>query len=113
MDVRRSGHTLVELLVALVLLQVGILAAVGTCLLAQRTLTEAELMDWGASEVQRVLDSLASATWGATEAEAASGPGTLRWTVAPSGAVRVQFLLADSPLVTVEGRLALGEGTGG
>ena len=108
----RSGHTLVELLVALVLLQVGILAAVGTCLLASRVLTRAELVEWGAAEVQRVLDSLSSEGPSATAAEAASGPGTLRWAVTAAGAVRVQYLVADTPLVSVEGRLAP-PGTGG
>lgn len=103
------GYTLVELLVALVLLQVGILATVGTLVLASRFLTRAELLEWGTAEVQRVLDSLAATSSSPGQAETPSGPGTLRWWLAADGAVRVEYVVADTALVSVEGRL--GEAT--
>ena len=102
---RPGGYSLVELLVALVLLQVGILGAVGTCVLAARLTTRAELLEWGTSEAQRVLDSLASVPPGPGEGEVRSGPGALRWSVGAGGDVRVEFLVADTVQVMVEGRL--------
>ena len=49
---------MVELLLAFLLFQVGLLATAGMVLLAQRTLTRAELVLRGSLEVARVADSL-------------------------------------------------------
>jgi hypothetical protein len=52
------GFSLVELTIALVLLQVGILATAGMILQAQRDMTRAELVVRGVLDSQRVGDSL-------------------------------------------------------
>lgn len=102
--VSRRGFTLVEILVALVVLEVGLLGVVGTLLLAARTLTRAELEEAGTAEVERVFDSLVAA--GAT-----SGGGTVplrvgavRWTATAGGGLRLVFAASvDTALVVVEG----------
>jgi len=52
------GFTLVEVVVALVLLEVAVLGVVGTLALARRTLAEAEALERGVTGVERVVDSL-------------------------------------------------------
>lgn len=99
----RRGHTLVELLVAIMILAVGLLGVVGTCLLAERFFTQAEILEWGVAEVQRTLDSLVAVGPSPGEHRQRSGPGELRWSVAGSGSVSVEFLVADTVLITVEG----------
>jgi hypothetical protein len=54
----RNGCSLVELIVALLLLQVGVLAVSGMVLLAQRQMALAELSARGVLEAQWVADSL-------------------------------------------------------
>lgn len=55
----RSGFTLVEILVAVVILEVGLLGVVGTLWLASRTVTRAELLERGVEVMEGVYDSLA------------------------------------------------------
>jgi prepilin-type N-terminal cleavage/methylation domain-containing protein len=56
----RRGFSLVEVLVALLLFQVGILATASMALLAQRHLTRAELTLRGTLEARWIADSLLS-----------------------------------------------------
>jgi len=99
------GFTLVEILVALVVLEVGLLAVVGTSVLAARIMTRAELLERGVAEVERTYDSLA-VVWPAGSGERSTGRGWVRWTVDGGGAVHIRFgLHTDSALVSVEGRL--------
>lgn len=99
----RSGFTLVEILVAMVVLQVGLLGVVGTLLLASRTLRRAELMEWAVAEVQRAADSLLATGAGAGAGQASSGPGELRWELDGGGRLRVEYQTGSEILVTVEG----------
>jgi prepilin-type N-terminal cleavage/methylation domain-containing protein len=99
----RSGFTLVEVLVSLVVLQVGLLGVVGTLLLASRTLRGAELTEWAVAEVQRTADSLLATGAGAGAGQAPSGPGELRWEVDGGGRLRVEYHSGSEILVTVEG----------
>lgn len=71
------GFTLVEVVVALVLLEIGVLGVVGTLLLATRTLTEAELTMRAAVSAAQVADSL--------EVHGFAGPGV---SAIPGGVVR-------------------------
>jgi len=106
------GFTLVEVLVALVVLEVALLGVVGTLILAARTLTRAELEEAGAAEVERVLDSLVSV--GATSGQGAvpSRGGFVRWTRTSGGGVSLVFSTPiDTALVVVEALLPGGGGS--
>lgn len=109
----RGGFTLVEVLVALVVLQVGLLGVVATLLVASRTLARAERLEWAVAEAQRAADSLTAsgATGGA--GRAASGPGELSWRVEAGGRFVVEWAEADSVLVRVEGAAPPWGGGGG
>lgn len=54
----RRGYTLVEVIVALVLLEVGIMGAAGTMVLALRALVRAEHLERAVSALEGVVDSL-------------------------------------------------------
>lgn len=74
------GFTLIEVVVALVLLEIGVLGVVGTLLLATRTLTDAELTTRAAAAAALVADSLE--THGFMEPGVDSFPGGIvRWEV--------------------------------
>ena len=75
------GFTLVEVLVALLLFEVGVLGMVGTLVLASRTLGAAERLDRAVVETQRVVDSLASAPSRMSGTATFPG-GLLSWDVA-------------------------------
>jgi len=105
--VRTSGFTLVEVLVALVILEVGMLGVVGTLWLAAVTMSRAERTERGVAEVEKVYDSLVATELPASGAREGAG-GTLRWEVA-GRAIRVEYATeADSALVRLEGRASGG-----
>jgi len=101
--VKRVGFTLVEVMVALVVLEVGLLGVVGTLVLAARTLTRAELEEEGAAEVERVLDSLIAAGVTSGDGTVPSRGGEVRWTRTAEGGLRLVFAAPiDTALVVVE-----------
>jgi len=111
--VKHRGFSLVEVMVALVVLEVGLLGVVGTLALAARTLTRAELEEAGTAEVERVLDSLVTAGvtsgWGSVP----SPGGVLRWTSTAGGGVRLVFATSmDTAMVVVETLLPGADGSG-
>lgn len=57
-DVRRAGFSLVEVLVAVAVLEVGLLGAVGTLVLAERLLTRAERVHEAVLAAGELADSL-------------------------------------------------------
>ena len=86
----RVGFSLVEVLVALVILQVGVLGVVAMTLQAQKTLHAAAALESASQAVEWLADSLSFAGWG--------GPGSIetergliRWTRAGDGFVTVSF----------------------
>ncbi len=103
-----GGFTLVEILIAVVLLEVGLLAVVGTSVLARRVLTQAEIVERGVAEVERTYDSLAQG-WTVGGDLRSGSAGWVRWFVSEAGYVQVDFgLQPDSPLVRVDGVLPSG-----
>ena len=86
----RRGFTLIEVMVALVILEVGLLGVVGTLVLASRTLARASLLERSVGQVESVLDSLAESRTSGMGELAAQG-GVLSWTVALDGTASVKF----------------------
>jgi len=84
------GFTLIEVVVALLVLEVGILGAVGTLLLATQTLTRAEVVERGVLEVEAALDSLHAGVL-PTSGHRIRAEGTLSWSASVGDAVRVRY----------------------
>lgn len=96
-----SGFTLVELLVAMVLLQIGLLASAGLVVLAARSLARAAELERAVTLVEGMADSLTSGPWhGAGERRVP--PFQVRWSEVRDG-FRVEALPldVDTALVTV------------
>lgn len=103
----RTGFTLVEILVAMVVLEVGLLGVVGTLWLAVRTLTEAETLERGVAVMEGVYDSL-SGEASPTDGTRPSQPGLVRWQVVGRN-VRLALLgAAGDTVARVEARLPWG-----
>ena len=74
------GFTLAEILVALVLLEVGLLGAAGSLVLATRVLHRARDLEWAVQSAWSAADSLVYV--GATEGGEREEPfGLMRWSV--------------------------------
>ncbi len=78
------GFTLVEVAVAVVLLEVGLLAAGGTVLLARQILARAERIERAAADASALVDSLLEAG-GAASGEVEGEGYRLRWRRVPPG----------------------------
>jgi len=86
----RDGFSLVEVLVALVVFEVGLLGALAMTLQAQKTLLAAVALESASRAVEWVADSLSFAGWGgpgSTETEV----GSIRWTREADGLVTIEF----------------------
>ena len=84
----RSGFTLLEVVVALMVLEVAVVGLVGTLVLASSTLTRAETLERAVATAEGVLDSLART--GAPGADSLRSTGwTVAWSVDDSGHARV------------------------
>lgn len=95
---RRDGFTLVELLVALVLLTVGVLGAMTTALLATRTLRGAEAHEAAVGTAWTVLDSLLAEP-APVDGSRVAGSQVVQWSVRGEGAGRVIELEVAYPEV--------------
>lgn len=98
----RRGFTLVEVLVALVLLEIGLLGVVGTLTLAARTLARAELREHAAAAVERVADSLVATGTTAGQGRVADPAGEVVWSAA-AGKLRLVFAApVDTAFLVIE-----------
>ncbi len=73
------GFTLVEVVVAVVIFEVGVLGVVGTLLLASQAATRAEAMDRAVATLEGVMDSLLVAESAVGTGERVIEDGTLVW----------------------------------
>jgi Tfp pilus assembly protein PilV len=89
-----SGFTLIELVVALLLLEVGVMAAAGTLTIASRSLAEAEHLEQAVVEAEGVLDSLAGADSAVAGSRAYEG-GVVEWTVDAAGIVLLRVVSSE------------------
>lgn len=102
---RRRGFTLVEVLVALVVLEVGLMGVVGTLLLAAGTLTRARRIDGATAALERVYDSLSSAGAVSSRGRLSMESAEIRWTASASGGLTLQYVLPpDSVVEVLEGQ---------
>jgi len=95
----RSGFTLLEIVVALVVLEVAVIGLVGSLVLASATLTRAESLERAVATAEGVLDSLAASSSIVGDSIPHSGGGTVKWSVDDSGRVRVQATEAGGAVV--------------
>lgn len=104
----RRGFSLVEIVVALTLLELGLLAVVGLSTLAARTLAEAAELQRAMGALEVVVDSLQEAGgWGAGERSVP--PHLVRWW-REDGELRVRVERLDGEgLPGLEVRLPLGD----
>jgi len=80
------GFTLLEVVVALLLLELAVASALGTLTVASRQLAEAERMERVVTEAEGILDSLA----GVVSAEGGSRDvygGVIEWTIGADGTI--------------------------
>jgi Tfp pilus assembly protein PilV len=90
----RQGSSLLELILALLLFEVGLLSVAGMVLVGQRHLTRAQRTMRGTLEGKRVGDSLLAA--GAQgDGEARRPWGAVRWTGSGDGGLIVVAIAAD------------------
>ncbi len=111
----RNGFSLAEVLVALTVLEVGLLGAAGTLVLATSVLRQARDVEWAVQGAREVVDSLSlNGVAGAGERD--TDFGRIEWSVESAGRlaeVRVQGWRAgqDAPVVDVAALIhAAGEG---
>ena len=89
---RRRGFTLVEVVVALLVLEIGVLGALATLVHASEISRRAETLERAVTRVEAVLDSLGAG--GAPDTVVANFDGySLRWTM--DGAGRVEIRAVD------------------
>lgn len=111
----RGGFTLVEVLVALVVLEVGLLGVVGTLLLATRLLNEAQVMEGATTVMERMYEEVrqgpAPGKAPPPGSEVVPG-GEVRWEALGGGRFRVDFIPEGRvPAATVHGAMSRGAST--
>ena len=85
-----SGFSLVEVLIALVVLEVGLLGGVGMTLQAQRTLQVAMTIESASQTVEGLADSLVRSGWSGAGSRVMDR-GEVRWSRGGSGIVTMTF----------------------
>ena len=101
------GFSLIEVIVALLVLEVGVMGVAGSFLLASRLMTRAEVMEATVAAMEGVLDSLSG---GASEGEGyvEHATGGVRWVVDSFGLVTLSAAGPDgTALLVVRGEVPL------
>lgn len=102
----RRGFTLVEVLVAVVVLEVGILGVVGTLVLSAQILRQAREWEAATAVMEAVYDSLrGSPSGGAGERDLAQG--VVRWSRGGEGTLVVEYVREGWGQAAVHGREAI------
>lgn len=96
----RKGFTLIEVVVALVILEIGVLGAAGTLVLAAATMTRAEALERAVAATEGVLDSLAFAASGGRGAKPFRG-GEVVWFANAQGHLVVNAMSHDADTLLV------------
>ena len=84
----RRGFTLLEVVIALLVLEIAVVGAVGVLVLASSTLGRAERLERAAALAEGVLDSLAVVS-APMDGRASYGAGDVLWAVGPGGEIAV------------------------
>lgn len=91
----KNAHTLVEVIVALVVLEIALVGIVGVFHLASTTLARAEVLESAVSVAEGVVDSLKRADV-ILPGRRDLGDAVVTWRVAEDGSVFLQATTADS-----------------
>lgn len=104
-DAPRKGFTIIELVAAIVILSLGVLALAGTSALVSRTLGQGSQQSNAATVAQARFEKLRSTRCPVTSGSATSGSMNERWTkVATLGGANLRFYdVIDSVSYTVRG----------
>lgn len=86
----RAGFTLLEVVIALLVLEVAVVGLVGSLVLATATMTRAETLERTVATAEGVLDSLAGTATVDAGSMAQSGGWLIRWSLDDSGRVSLQ-----------------------
>ena len=89
----RVGFTLVEVVVALLVMEIATLGVLGSLVLASETMRSAETLERATARVEGVLDSLRSGVAPGTGTQVFAG-GEVRWVVDDRG--NVVFTASDA-----------------
>ncbi len=92
-DRRASGFTLLEVVIALVVLEVAVVGAVGVLVVASQTLAAAERLERAVALSEGALDSLALVV-APTDGAVRHPAGEVRWRIGSDGEV---ILVASGP----------------
>jgi len=103
----KSGSSLAEVIVALVVLEIAILGSLGIVVLASRTLTDAETTERAVAALEGTADSLSRAATPGEGYRDVDG-GRIRWSVESDGGFLVWFEREGQVSIRVAGVAVLG-----
>jgi Tfp pilus assembly protein PilV len=84
-----SGFTLIEVVIALLVLEIAVVGLVGTLVLASSTLTRAETLERAVATAEGVLDSLAQSPFVVSDSVVLPD-ARISWTVGDSGRLSIR-----------------------
>jgi len=85
----RAGFTLIEVVVALVVLEVAVVGVLGSLVLSADIMRHAEAVEYATARAEGVLDSLRGGSEQPGQGAGVLGQERLEWAVEPDGSVRI------------------------